>query len=112
MKMTIKQKSEATTPSCGLIWSRSNQADRIQAVKAVIDSLAEWASTLDIAELRDDGQIILRFSRPVKADCRGGLLLDLESRLKNDIDEGLTVWLEPLGDRNSLRRLRGIEVKS
>jgi hypothetical protein len=32
--------------------------------------------------------------------------------LKAHIDDALTVWLEPLGDRNSLRNLRGIEVKS
>jgi len=74
--------------------------------------VAEWASALDIAEVRDDGQVILRFTRPVDADRRGGLLLDLEDRLKSRIDQGLTVWLEPLGDRNSLRRLRGIEVRS
>ena len=37
---------------------------------------------------------------------------DLEAFLKESIDPGLVVWLEPLGDRSSLRNLRGIEVKS
>jgi hypothetical protein len=36
----------------------------------------------------------------------------LEDYLKESIDAGLVVWLEPFGDRNSLRNLRGIEVKS
>lgn len=48
---------------------------------------------------------------PVPADKRGTLLLDLEASLKESIDPGLVVWLEPLGDRSSLRNLRGIEVK-
>ena len=43
---------------------------------------------------------------------RGPLLLDFEVFLKEAIDPGLVVWLEPLGDRNSLRNLRGIEVKA
>ena len=58
-----------------------------------------------------DGQILLRFAVPVTAGQRGWMLLDLEERLKARVDAGLTVWLEPLGDKNSLRTLRGIEVK-
>lgn len=110
--MTLKQRSEAMTPECGSHWQQASPADRLRVVRDIIDAVAEWASALDIAELRDDGQVILRFTRPVDADRRGGLLLDLEDRLKSRIDQGLTVWLEPLGDRNSLRRLRGIEVRS
>jgi hypothetical protein len=112
MKMTLKQRSEAMTPGCGSHWQQASPADRLRVVRDIIDAVAEWASALDIAEVRDDGQVILRFTRPVDADRRGGLLLDLEDRLKSRIDQGLTVWLEPLGDRNSLRRLRGIEVRS
>ena len=35
----------------------------------------------------------------------------LEEDLKLNIDKGLTVWCEPLGDKNSLRNLRGIKIK-
>ena len=27
------------------------------------------------------------------------------------IDNGITVWLEPVGDKSKLRNLRGIEIK-
>ena len=38
-------------------------------------------------------------------------LLNLEERLKNNIDKGLTVWFEPVGDKSKLRNLRGIKIK-
>jgi len=67
---------------------------------------------LIVAEAKQDGQIIVKLLETVSADKRGTLLLDLEDYLKESIDAGLVVWLEPFGDRNSLRNLRGIEVKS
>ena len=35
----------------------------------------------------------------------------LEEKLKKEIDEGLTIWLEPVGDKSKLRNLRGIVIK-
>jgi hypothetical protein len=67
---------------------------------------------LTAVETKLDGQVIIRLMVPVPADKRGYLLLDLEAFLKESIDPGLVVWLEPFGDRSSLRNLRGIEVKS
>jgi hypothetical protein len=48
----------------------------------------------------------------MSASERGTFLLDLESLLKSQIDNGINIWLEPIGDKNSLRNLRGIEVKN
>lgn len=67
---------------------------------------------LMIVDAKLDGQIIVKLLQPVAADKRGTLLLDLEEFLIKSIDRGLVVWLEPFGDRSSLRNLRGIEVKS
>jgi hypothetical protein len=81
-------------------------------IQDVIDGNSQLSPMIEIAEVREDGQIILHFKQPMAADRRGRVLLDFESALKARIDPALTVWLEPLGDRSSLRRLRGIEVKS
>jgi hypothetical protein len=43
---------------------------------------------------------------------RGAFLLDLELLLKENIDSGVFIWCEPIGDKNSLRNLRGIEIVS
>ena len=50
--------------------------------------------------------MILKF---LPSNIRGILLLDLEDRIKKNIDKGLTVWLEPVGDKSKLRNLRGIK---
>ena len=44
-------------------------------------------------------------------NIRGPLLLDLETSLKNSIEKCITIWLEPVGDKSKLRKLRGIEIK-
>lgn len=68
-------------------------------------------SCITLVESKDDGQVIVKFNIPLEAHLRGTLLLDFEEKLKELVDVGLTVWLEPLGDKNSLRNLRGIKVK-
>ena len=30
--------------------------------------------------------------------------------MKSELDIGLTLWLDPMGDKNTLRNLRGIEI--
>ena len=46
------------------------------------------------------------------ASERGVLLLNIEDWIKNKLDNGITIWHESIGDKNSLRNLRGIEVNS
>ena len=55
--------------------------------------------------------VILAFTQPTPASQRGTLLMDAEDALCKAFGP-MTVWHEPLGDRNSLRNLRGIEVKA
>jgi hypothetical protein len=62
--------------------------------------------------LSRDGDILVAFIATPKASVRGSLLLDLEIDLKAKLDIGVVVWHESLGDKNSLRKFRGIEVKN
>lgn len=107
------QYANADTPAPGHAWSRLRDDERLQLVKSTVsEKLGASGDIFLFVEAKVDGQIILAFREPVPADKRGTLLLDLEASLKASIDPGLAVWLEPLGDRNSLRNLRGIEVKA
>ena len=76
-----------------------------------MEKLVGFESIIDIVDARPDGQVIVKFTEPVGPEIRGTRLLDLEEILKANVDPGITIWLEPLGDKNSLRNLRGIEVK-
>lgn len=107
------QYANADTPVPGHAWSRLRDDERLELVKSTVgEKLGASGDIFVFVEAKMDGQVILALREPVPADKRGTLLLDLEAFLKESIDPGLVVWLEPLGDRNSLRNLRGIEVKA
>lgn len=90
-----------------------SEEERLSLINATASSDQRFPSkTLVAVEAKQDGQVIMRLKEPLVSSERGTLLLDLEVFLKEAVDPGLVVWLEPLGDRSSLRNLRGIEVKS
>ena len=66
-------------------------------------------TNFDVVSVPDNGQIVLKTSENIAPNLRGLLLLNLEKKLKEDIDIGLTVWLEPVGDKSKLRQLRGVQ---
>jgi hypothetical protein len=100
----------ADTPVVKDPWIAMDVAQRKASVKEVIQ--AKQCEVCEVVSIKNDGQVIIRFTEPVDVSKRGLLLLDLEEALKREIDQGITVWVEALGDKNSLRNLRGIEVKS
>ena len=105
--------ANSDTPRPSENWARFSDAERLALVRQTIfTSLSDSRDVLIVAEAKSDGQVIVSLTQPVSAARRGTLLLDFEEFLKEKIDPGLVVWLEPLGDRSSLRNLRGIEVKS
>ena len=75
-------------------------------------ALREYSRAVEVVDAKENGYIIVRLTKPLLAAERGTLLLDIEEHLKKTVDLGLTVWLDPTGDKSSLRNLRGIEIKS
>lgn len=105
--------ADCPTPLPSKCWHGQTDAERLARVQHAINALGTDINLLLVAlTAKTDGQVIVRFHDPVAPGKRGTLLLDLEDSLKRTVDPGITVWLEAMGDRNSLRRLRGIEVKS
>lgn len=101
------------TPTPGCVWSQLADDERFALVNNKLSAgLPNLNGILVVADAREDGQVIVKLTEPVAASKRGTLLLDVEAFLKESIDPGIVVWLESLGDRSSLRNLRGIEVKS
>lgn len=101
------------TPTPESAWCQLSENARLALVNNTVAVNTAFSNkTLIAVEAKLDGQVIIRLLETVSADKRGTLLLDLEAFLKESIDPGLVVWLEPFGDRSSLRNLRGIEVKS
>ena len=57
-------------------------------------------------------KLTLRMLEPIPTAARGHMLLELERRLRVEVDPKIQVFLEPKGDMNKLRqRLRGVKVE-
>ena len=108
----VKHYADVPTPTPGAAWKALNELQRVdQVLNKLQASPAQFLTQIEVVTAKADGQVIVRMKQSLSASQRGPFLLDLEEHLK-DIDQALTVWLEPLGDKNSLRNLRGIEVKA
>lgn len=108
----IENYADAETPTPGSAWSSLDVDQRVALVSSAIKNGSEqYYSQVEVTTAKEDGQVIVRLKTPLLASQRGPLLLDIEKHLKKTIDDALVVWLEAVGDRNSLRNLRGIEVK-
>ena len=93
------------------VWLEMPEAVRRRCVNTVLTS-DELFAGFECMDVFDNGHVVLRIERVIAANVRGLLLLDLEARLKSKVDVGVTVWLEPVGDKSKLRQLRGVEIKS
>ena len=72
----------------------------------------DFKSIFEVFNANKDAQVILKTEQSILAKERGLLLLEVEEILKKSIEEAITVWLEPIGDKSKLRNLRGITIKS
>ena len=108
----IKHYADVETPIPGAAWAALDERQRVDQVLGKLEaSPAQFLSQIQVITAKADGQVIVLMRQSLPANQRGPLLLDLEEYIKVNIDEALAVWLEPMGDRNSLRNLRGIEVE-
>jgi hypothetical protein len=108
----VKNYADVPTPTSGAAWLALNERQRVEQIKKKLEaSPRQFLAQVEIITAKADGQVIVHMKRSLPASQRGPFLLDLEDHLR-EIDQALVVWLEPLGDKNSLRNLRGIEVKA
>lgn len=92
-------------------WIKMSPSDRLLSVKNFIKEDPLYQG-IKVEQASENGHVVFRVEHSIAANERGVFLLDLEEKLKHSIDEGITVWLEPVGDKSKLRQLRGVEVKS
>ena len=108
-----KHYAEVETPVPGPEWTNLDEKQRMSLIlKKLEDSTLHFLDLVNVVAAKSDGQVIVQMKQDQPASKRGPFLLDLEALLKATVDDAICVWLEPLDDRNSLRNLRGIEVKA
>ena len=109
--LSNKEMSLQDSPTPSQKWLKYSENDRINLISSLIKSYQSF-NFFDVLKADNNGFVILKTEENITASKRGLLLLDLELKLKKQIDESITVWLEPVGDKSKLRNLRGIEIKT
>ena len=92
-------------------WINKTRDQRISIVSTQLKKFA-GAEDFVVVEADEIGQIIIAIENGLPANKRGLYLLELEQYLKNNIDKGLHLWCEPVGDKSRLRNLRGVTIKT
>lgn len=100
----------ADSPSPSNQWLEKSDADRKNLITTTLQGNKEFED-FEVIEVKNNGNVTLRTEKNILPNIRGPLLLDLETSLKNSIEKCITIWLEPVGDKSKLRKLRGIEIK-
>jgi hypothetical protein len=107
----MKFYATSPTPQVSPDWAKLDNQSRLTQINEVLVG-SKFFEAVAPTRTFDDGQIYFSFKKPIPSSMRGAFLLDLELLLKENIDSGVFIWCEPIGDKNSLRNLRGIEIVS
>lgn len=108
--LMFKNYSEYVTPKPGDKWLELTNEQRISLIKEIAKD--EKFQVIIPERTLKNGHVLINFKEPVGSSMRSTLLLDYEKLLKDNIDDSITVWCEPLGDKNTLRnKFRGLEMK-
>ena len=105
-----KNFASAATPTTSKDWVVRSEKDRIEMILKELKKNILYKD-FEVVKAPDNGQIVLRIEKIITANVRGLLLLELEEKLKL-IDNGITLWCEPVGDKSKLRKLRGIKINT
>lgn len=102
---------DAETPHPAKHWIEMDDVGRLDLVVKVTEA-SDFTAVVKPVSAFPSGFVYVELTSPLRAADRGLRLRAYEALLKSSIDESLTVWCEPVGDKSALRKLRGIEVKA
>lgn len=93
-------------------WAAASPADREALTKAALASIARAVGfsegAIELAQIQGDRRVVVSLSPEVPIARRAALLFDVERALKSSVEDGLSVYMEEMTDKNRLRRLAQI----
>ena len=107
----MKINANADTPITQKTWKLMSDIERIKLLNKQMGKKQDYMS-ISINKATESGQVLVQSDDKFSASERAVYLLDFERYLKDNVDQGINVWCETIGDKNSLRNLRGIQIKS
>ena len=109
---SFKNFSNTPTTTVNKEWSLLDNNSKIDKITFQINVFNRNKLNIKVVSADNKGQVIIALHENMPAKERGIFLLDLENFLKKNIDTGINIWCEPIGDKNKLRNLRGIEINT
>lgn len=109
-KFISSKYANESSPEIQEKWISMSQNEKFNLIESILNGEARYEK-FKLVKIEKNGFLILKVEENISANERGLMLLELEEKIKREIDEGLTVWLEPVGDKSKLRNLRGISFK-
>ena len=106
----MKNYSNVKTPTTSQHWNSLSEDDRKKLIYDVLNNDINYEE-FEVYQTYDNGEIVFNDNKTIPSKKRGLLQQKHEEKLKQNVDKGLTVWLEPVGDKSKLRNLRGIKIK-
>lgn len=105
----IKNYSTYASPSTSKEWMDNSINGRIDLINNYlkVNNLDKDFLAIDAS---DNGQVVLRVYKSLPVNERGLFFINLEEKIKLNIDKGITLWCESVGDRSTLRNLRGVKI--
>jgi len=97
--------------STGKSWINMTKDKRVSLLESSIQLFSPKID-INVIDANENGQVSILINSSIEINDRGEFLLNLEEHLKSTIDNGINIWHEAIGDKSSLRNLRGIEVLS
>ena len=107
----MKIDANAEAPVTQTTWKLMPDIERIKLLNKQMVKNQDYMR-ISIKKTLENGQVLVSLDSKFSASERGVYLLDFERYLKDNVDQGISVWCETIGDKNSLRNLRGIQIKS
>jgi Tfp pilus assembly protein PilZ len=105
----INNYSRVITPTTGNNWRSKSEKERIEMISIQLKNNTMYKD-FQVINAPINGQIVLKIENSISSKIRGTVLLELEEILKKKVDQGVTVWCEPVGDKSKLRQLRGVKI--
>ena len=107
----FKNFSKITTPKTTIKWTNLSEKERINKVQEFL-KIERIDESLKIVKVPSNGQLEFELLKDYSASERGPFLLEVEKKIKEIIDIGLTIWCVTVGDKSKLRKLRGLTIKT
>tara|TARA_Y100000748_G_C15383368_1_gene444558 strand:+ start:10 stop:336 length:327 start_codon:yes stop_codon:yes gene_type:complete len=104
-----KNFSRSKTPQTSQNWIKKPEQERIKTISKELKKNLLYKD-FEVIKAPKNGQVVIKIDQIIPANERGLFLLELEEKLKLAIDQGITIWCEPVGDKSKLRKLRGIKI--